>query len=104
MPPSLCGPHVLIDENACRALPSTTTSSRSRPLRTKFSASRSAAPVLGELDDLRIYIAKSEAAQGLDQDLDPGLGLLARQFGLCLGFGHGYINREVERLGDVPSR
>jgi hypothetical protein len=69
-----------------------------------FGASRSAGPAPEELDDLRIFIAKSEAPQGLDQDLDPGLGLLARQFGLCLGFGHGYIDREVESLGDVPSR
>jgi hypothetical protein len=68
-----------------------------------FGASRSAGPAPGELDDLRIYIAKSEAA-GLDQDLDPGLGLLARQFGLCLCLSHGYIDREVESLGDVPGR
>jgi hypothetical protein len=44
----------------------------------------------------------------LDQDLDPGLGLLAGQFGLCLGFGHclgdGDVDHEVERLGDVPRR
>jgi hypothetical protein len=44
----------------------------------------------------------------LDQDLYPGLGLLAGQFGLCLGFGHclghGYVDHEVERLGDVPRR
>ena len=40
----------------------------------------------------------------LDQDLEPGLGLLAGQFGLCLGFGHCYIDHEVESLSDVPSR
>ena len=65
-----------------------------------------------ELDDLRILIAKSQPPQGLDQEPDPGLGRLARQFGLCLGFGlclslcfgHGYIDHEVERLGDVLSR
>jgi hypothetical protein len=61
----------------------------------------------GSLTTCGSFIAKSEAPQAFDQDLDPGLGLLARQFGLCLGFGlnlgHGYIDHEVERLGDVPS-
>jgi hypothetical protein len=53
-------------------------------------------------------LSRSRKPKGLDQDLDPGLGFLARKFGLCLSFslclGHGYIDREVESLGDVPSR
>ena len=34
----------------------------------------------------------------------PGLGLLVCYFGLGFGLCLGYIDHEVERLGDVPSR